>query len=192
MKIIVGLGNPDKKYENTYHNLGFKSVEKSARLAQADFSTTKFSGMVAECKIGREKVIFLKPLTYMNLSGIAVREVMTFYKADLKDLIVIYDDFDIPAGTVRIREKGSSGTHNGMRNIIAELGSENFARIRVGFKLPKADKIPLIDFVLSGISAEDKETFEKATDIAGEAGYLFAKGTPLQTIMQKLNGGINK
>lgn len=188
MKIIVGLGNPEKKYENTYHNLGFKSVEKSAASASAVFSVNKFSATVAECRIGDEKAIFLKPLTYMNLSGLCVREVMTFYKADLSDLMVIYDDFDIPAGTVRIREKGSAGTHNGMRNIIKELGSENFARVRVGFKLKKAEQIPLIDFVLSGIAKEDKDLFETATDVAGEAGYLFAKGIPLQEIMQKLNG----
>lgn len=190
MKIIVGLGNPEKKYENTYHNLGFMSVEKSAQKSGATFSANKFSGIVAECKIGGEKVVFLKPLTYMNLSGIAVREVMTFYKADLSDLLVIYDDFDIPAGTVRIREKGSAGTHNGMRNIIKELGSSDFARVRVGFKLPKADLIPLIDFVLSGIAKEDKETFDKATDVAGEAGYMFASGTPIDKIMQKLNGTV--
>ena len=188
MKIIVGLGNPGKKYESTYHNLGFRSIDKCAEKIGAAFCTEKFSGVIAECRVGTEKVVLLKPATYMNLSGISVREVMSFYKADLSDLMVIYDDFDLPAGTVRIRKNGSAGTHNGMRSVIQELGREDFVRVRVGFNTPLAESIPLIDFVLSDIAGEYVKTLEKATDIAGEAGYLFAKGVPVDEIMQKLNG----
>lgn len=190
MKIIVGLGNPDDKYKNTYHNLGFMSVEKTAEKLSATFSATKFRALIAETKVGGEKIILAKPLTYMNLSGESVREIMAFYKADLNDLLVIYDDFDIPAGTVRIREKGSAGTHNGMRNIISLLGSGEFARVRVGFKTEDAQNIPLIDFVLSGIKTKDKEIFDKAVATAGDAGYDFALGKPIQEIMQKFNGAV--
>lgn len=189
MKIIVGLGNPDDKYKNTYHNLGFMAVEKTAEKLSATFSSTKFRALIAETKVGAEKVILAKPLTYMNLSGESVREIMAFYKADLKDLMVIYDDFDIPAGTVRIREKGSAGTHNGMRNIISLLGGSDFPRVRIGFKPDSGCKIPLIDFVLSGI--KDKELFEKAISTAGDAGADFAKASPIQEIMQKFNGTVN-
>ncbi len=187
MKIIVGLGNPDKEYFNTYHNLGFLSVEKSALKACAKFNKLKFKSSLAETKINGEKVIFVKPLTYMNLSGEAVREVMTFYKADLKDLLVIYDDYDLNKGSLRIREEGSSGTHNGMKNIVKELGSQKFARIRIGFKQDGEFKIPLIDYVLSGIKPEEKELFDKMTSLAGDAGYEFALGLPIQKIMQKYN-----
>lgn len=187
MKIIVGLGNPDKEYLNTYHNLGFMSVEKSARLCNAEFTKEKCRGLIAETRINGEKVLFVKPLTYMNLSGECVREIMSFYKADLKDLIVIYDDYDLVKGSLRIRESGSAGTHNGMRNIVKELGSDKFARIRVGFKPLEESRIPLIDYVLSGIKGDDVLLFDEMTQVAGEAGFEFAKGTPIQQVMQKYN-----
>ena len=187
MKIVVGLGNPDREYLNTFHNLGFMSVEKSALKAKAEFNKEKFRALIAETKLNGEKVIFVKPLTYMNLSGESVREIINFYKVDLKDLIVIYDDYDLNKGALRIREDGSSGTHNGMKNIVKELGSEKFARIRIGFKQDGEYKIPLIDYVLSGIKQEEKELFDKMTSLAGDAGYEFAKGTPIQQIMQKYN-----
>ena len=123
----------------------------------------------------------------MNLSGESVRELLSFYKIDLKDLIVIYDDFDLSKGFLRIRENGSAGTHNGMRNIVALCGS-NFPRIRVGFKPTENLQIPLLNLVLSGIKEEDKKLFEVATDCAAEAAVAFAKGETLQNVMQKYNG----
>jgi PTH1 family peptidyl-tRNA hydrolase len=191
MKLIVGLGNPDKQYEKTYHNLGFMCVERTAELLNLSFSKTKCRALLAEGKIGAEKVILAKPQTYMNLSGESVRELLSFFKIDVKDLIVIYDDFDLDAGVLRIRENGSAGTHNGMRSIIKEIGTENFARIRVGFRPKEKTQIPLIDLVLSAIRTEDKETFDKAIDRAGKAAADFAKGTPLQNVMQKYNGTAN-
>lgn len=187
MKIIFGLGNPDKKYLNTFHNLGFMCVDKVAEKLNLTFSKEKFKGVVAEANVGGEKVIIVKPLTYMNLSGECVREVVDFYKADVKDLLVVYDDFDLPKGEVRIRENGSAGTHNGMRNIIALLGKENFARVRIGFKPKDKTQIPLIDLVLSGIKEEDKEIFNKALDVASNAVCEFARGKDLQSIMRNFN-----
>ncbi len=187
MKAVFGLGNPDDKYKNTFHNLGYKSIEKTAELFGVSFSKEKFRSLIAETSVNGEKILLVKPLTYMNLSGEAVREIVSFYKLQLKDIIVIYDDFDLKACDIRIRESGSAGTHNGMRNIVAELGKESFPRIRVGFKPEGEIKIPLIDLVLSGIKKEDERAFEEATAIAGRAAFEFAKGAPVQEIMQKYN-----
>ncbi len=190
MKLIVGLGNPDKEYLNTFHNLGFMSVDKTAELIGAEFSKKKCNALLAEIKLGGEKIILAKPLTYMNLSGTAVRELINFYKIGLKDILVIYDDYDLPKGNVRIRENGSAGTHNGMRNIIKELGSGEFSRVRIGFKPTVATPVPLIDLVLSGIKPEDKPIFDEAVLRAGKAGEAFAKGETIQNIMQRYNGGV--
>ncbi len=192
MKLIVGLGNPDLEYKNTFHNLGFMSVEKTADELDADFSKKKCRALLAETKIGGEKVILAKPLTYMNLSGESVRELCAFYKIQPQDILVIYDDYDLEKGVLRIRESGSAGTHNGMKNIVKELGTENFARIRIGFKPSSPSFVPLIDLVLSGIKGEDKEIFDNATTLAGKAASEFAKGTPVQKIMQKYNGKAGK
>lgn len=189
MKLIVGLGNPDREYINTFHNLGFSAAEKAVEKLGCTFGKEKCRALLAETKIGAEKVIIAKPQTYMNLSGESVRELISFYKIDLKDLLVIYDDFDLPKATLRIRESGSAGTHNGMRNIVKLLGTENFARIRIGFH-PEGDdvKIPLINLVLSGIKDCDKQNFDKAIDVAANAAVDFANGISLQSIMQKYNG----
>ena len=188
MKLIVGLGNPDKEYLNTFHNLGFMAVDKTAESLGISFTKTKCRAMLAETKIGNEKVILAKPLTYMNLSGESIRELLTFYKIDVKDLLVIYDDFDLGKGVLRLRESGSAGTHNGMRNIVKEISTQNFARIRIGFKGEEDSKIPLLNLVLSGIKEQDKPLFEKAVTSAGKAAEEFAKGLPFQNIMQKYNG----
>ena len=191
MKLIVGLGNPDAQYKNTFHNLGFMSVDKVANKLGVSFLKQKCRADIAELKLGAKKIILAKPLTYMNLSGESVKELVNFYKIPLADVLVIYDDFDLSSGAVRIREKGSAGTHNGMRNIISELGSGDFPRVRVGFKPDGEFNIPLINFVLSGIKEADKPLFEKATDTAAEVAVAFAKGENIQKIMAKYNGKIN-
>lgn len=187
MKIIVGLGNPDKQYENTFHNLGFTCVDKVAENLGVSINKSKFHALICETKIGNEKVLLVKPQTYMNLSGESVREIVSFYKIDLKDLLVIYDDFDLFKGSVRIRESGSSGTHNGMRNIVKEIASDKFPRIRVGFKPKEESRIPLIDLVLSGIKGEDKPIFENAVKIVSNAVEDFIKGDTIQVVMQRYN-----
>ncbi len=191
MKLIVGLGNPDKEYKNTFHNLGFMAVDAVADKLGFSFSKQKCRAELAEGRVGVEKVILAKPLTYMNLSGESVRELLSFYKISAKDLLVIYDDYDLYKGVIRIRENGSSGTHNGMRNIIKEIGVSDFPRIRIGFKPTENLQIPLINFVLSGIKQEDKPIFEKAINVASDAGAEFAKGVEIQKIMARFNGQIN-
>ena len=163
-------------------------VEKAAALFGAEFTKEKFRAIIAEKGTGDSKVIFAKPLTYMNLSGESVREIVSFYKIDSKDVLVIYDDFDLKKGFIRIRENGSAGTHNGMRNIIKELGTENFPRVRVGFKPEEPTVIPLIDYVLSGIKEEDKPTFTEATTRAAKAAAEFAGGAGISSLIQKYNG----
>ncbi|MBO4594674.1 MAG: aminoacyl-tRNA hydrolase [Clostridia bacterium] len=188
MKLIVGLGNIGREYENTYHNIGFMCADKTAEMLNAEFTKEKFRSILAETKIGGEKVVIAKPKTYMNLSGTAIREMVDFYKTETKDLLVLYDDFDLKLGSVRIRESGSAGTHNGMRNVVSELGTEDFPRIRVGFK-PETDiTLPLIDFVLSGIDKDAKSVLEKAIIKASEAAAEFARGATVREIMQKYNG----
>ncbi len=190
MKLIVGLGNPDVQYKNTFHNLGFMCVDEVAKKLSIQFNKQKCRAEIAETKIGNEKVIIAKPLTYMNLSGESVRELMSFYKIEQKDLMVIYDDFDIEVGTLRIRENGSAGTHNGMRNIISLLGNGNFCRVRVGFKPQGEFNIPLINYVLSGIKEQDKPIFNKVIGVASDCAVDFANGKGIQQIMQRYNGKV--
>ena len=126
MKIIAGLGNPGKEYENTKHNVGFLTIDILAEKYDIKVNKIKFKGLVGEGMIGTEKVILVKPQTYMNLSGQCIREIVAFYKLDMEDLVVIYDDIDLPMGNLRIRKKGSAGTHNGMRSIIYDLQMTDF------------------------------------------------------------------
>ena len=135
MYVIVGLGNPGKKYENTRHNMGFLAVDVLAEKYDIKVNKIKFKSLVGEGRIAGEKVVLAKPQTYMNLSGEAVREIVDFYKIEPQQLIVIYDDIDIDTGAIRIRKKGSAGTHNGMRNILYQIRTEDFPRIRVGIGL---------------------------------------------------------
>lgn len=187
MKLIIGLGNPDKEYENTYHNLGFMAVDKLAEKLNIDFNKTKCKARICETKINGEKVILAKPLTYMNLSGESVIELMQFYKIDVSDIIVAFDDYDLPKGTIRVREKGTAGTHNGMRNIIKLLGKDNFYRVKIGFKPSAPSPIPLIDLVLSKISKDDLELFEKALDKASNALLDFINNVKIADLQQKYN-----
>lgn len=186
MKIVVGLGNPDEKYQNTFHNLGFMAVDKIAEKLGVSFNKTKCKAQIAELKVKGEKIIIAKPMTYMNLSGESVRELIGFYKVQLSDLLVIYDDYDLEKGAIRIRESGSAGTHNGMRNIVSLCGTD-FARIRLGFKNSSENQIPLINYVLSGIKEEDKPVFENSIEKASLAGIDFINGLPIQMVMQTYN-----
>lgn len=167
MKIIAGLGNPGKEYENTKHNVGFLTIDILAEKYDIKVNKIKFKGLVGEGMIGREKVMLVKPQTYMNLSGQCLREVMGFYKLDIEDLVVIYDDIDLPMGNLRIRKKGSAGTHNGMRSIIYDLQDDGFPRIRVGIGGER--KGDLANYVISGFSGDDKKTVRDAIVKAAEA-----------------------
>lgn len=179
MKLIVGLGNPGKAYENTRHNCGFKVIEQLEERLNVQCNQVKFKGLYTKTKYKGEDVILLKPQTYMNLSGEAVIEAMRFFKIELSDVIVIYDDLDTVVGKIRLRQQGSAGGHNGLKNIIAHVKSNTFDRIRVG--IGRDPKIQIIDYVLMKIPTTDQkamdEAFKKAADatlIAIEKGFNHA------------------
>ena len=186
MYLIVGLGNPDKQYEKTFHNMGFIAVGDAAELLNVKFKKKECEAMVAEAFVGGEKVILARPLTYMNNSGRAVKQLMAKYKIEPQNLLVIYDDYDLPKGKIRIRASGSAGTHNGMRSIIGETGIKDFPRIRVGIKDEEVN-IPIINYVLSEIRKEDYELFASALHKAGEAAVDFVKGMSIDNVMGKYN-----
>ena len=167
MYIIAGLGNPGRKYENTRHNMGVIAVDLLAEKYGIKVDKIKFKALVGEGRIAGRKVLLVKPQTYMNLSGESIREVMSFYKEGIENLIVIYDDIDIPTGTIRVRKKGSAGTHNGMRNIVYLLQDDNFPRIRVGIGSDK--KVDLINYVTGGVTKGEKELLEGALVKAADA-----------------------
>ena len=167
MYIIAGLGNPGRKFRNTRHNLGFITIDKLAEDLGIKVSRIKFKALIGEGWIGTEKVLLVKPQTYMNLSGESLREVMAFYKETPDHLIVVYDDFDIAAGNLRIRPFGSAGTHNGMRSVIYQLNTDRFPRIRIGTGREK--KGNLFSFVTGGFSKAEVPLLEEAVLKAVEA-----------------------
>ncbi len=173
--IIVGLGNPGRKYENTRHNMGFIAVDLIAEKYGIKIDKIKFKALVGEGRIAGQKVLLVKPQTFMNLSGQSVVEVMNFYKEDVENLIVIYDDIDIPTGTIRLRKKGSAGTHNGMRNVVYLLGDDGFPRIRVGIGAEKGKKVDLINYVVGGVSKGEKELLEDALTRAADAAVCIVE-----------------
>ena len=172
MHLIVGLGNPGDKYDHTRHNAGFDVLTILADKLGITTAKRKGSALIMEGQIGGEKVILCKPQTYMNLSGAAVQELMAFYKLSPDQLLVIYDDIDIPQGHLRIRRGGSAGTHNGMRSILACIDTQDFARIRVGIG-ENPDPYELADWVLSHYNTPEErqiafDAFHKAADAAIE------------------------
>ncbi|MBR6702997.1 MAG: aminoacyl-tRNA hydrolase [Clostridia bacterium] len=186
MYLIVGLGNPEKQYEKTFHNMGYIAVGDTAELLGVKFKKKECESLVAEAHINGEKVVLARPLTYMNNSGRAVKQLMAKYTIAPEKLLVIYDDYDLPKGKVRIRASGSAGTHNGMRSIIGETGLTNFARIRIGIRDEEVN-IPIINYVLSEVRKDDYELFAKACKKAGEASAEFTKGLDIEKVMGKFN-----
>ncbi len=168
MYIIIGLGNPEKDYSNTRHNMGFDTINKLAKQFEIEVTKNKFKGLYGTGMIEGEKVILLKPQTFMNLSGESIKEILQFYKMQTDQIIVIYDDIDIEPGTIKLRKVGGPGTHNGMKSVVHELNTVNFKRIRVGIGAP-TQKEDLIEYVIGTIPEEEKEKLEKGTDLAKEA-----------------------
>lgn len=166
MKIIVGLGNPGREYKDTRHNAGFMAVEELARRFPVERQDSKFDAIIGHIRIGTEKVLLVKPLTYMNLSGRAVQGIMRFYKLDLDELMVVYDDMDLPTGKLRIRPKGGTGGHKGMASISTHMGSQDFPRMRVGIGRPQYDTV---DWVLGRFKGEEKEEIQAAVKKAADA-----------------------
>lgn len=167
MKLIVGLGNPGKEYEKTRHNCGFMVIDKLAEKLNVNVDQNKFKGLYVKVKYHGDDIILLKPQTYMNLSGESVIAVMQFFKIDKEDLLVIYDDLDMPVGKLRLRKTGSAGGHNGIKNIIAHLNSQDFKRIRVGIDRHKYMKV--VDYVLSGFSKLETEAITQGIENAANA-----------------------
>ena len=167
MFIIAGLGNPGKKYERTRHNMGFMALDLLADKYGIKVDRLKFKALTGEGRIEGRKVLLVKPQTYMNLSGESIRDVMNFYKEPIENLIVIYDDIDIPEGTLRIRAGGSAGTHNGMRNIIYLLGEDGFPRIRVGIGGER--RADLVDYVIGKVTEKEADALWDALNKAAEA-----------------------
>lgn len=187
MYLIVGLGNPEKKYETTFHNMGFLAVGEAAKKLGVKFKKKECEASVAEAFLGGEKVILARPVTYMNASGRAVKQLLSKYKIPPEHMLVIYDDFDLPKGKLRIRASGSAGTHNGMRSIIGEIGSQEFLRIRIGIKDPEVN-IPIINYVLANIRQEDYPLFADACSNAADAAIRFARGEDIESVMAAYNG----
>ena len=184
--LIVGLGNPEEKYSKTFHNMGFMAVDCLAEKLNQKFKVKTCDAQVAECFIQGNKIILAKPLTYMNLSGIAVHQLVAKYKIDLKNLIVLYDDYDIEKGKFKIRQKGSAGSHNGMKSIVHELKTNEFNRMRLGI-FDKDIQIPIINYVLSNISNENMPIYREVCARAAEACKLWIEGTPIEKVMNIYN-----
>ena len=167
MKLIVGLGNPGREYEGTRHNCGFMVIDKLAEKLNVSVDQNKFKGLYVKFKYHGEDVILLKPQTYMNLSGESVSTLMQFFKIEIEDLLVIYDDLDMPVGKLRLRKTGSAGGHNGIKNIIAHLNSQDFKRIRVGIDRHKYLKV--VDYVLSRFTKEETDAINQGIENAVNA-----------------------
>ncbi|MDF2839383.1 MAG: peptidyl-tRNA hydrolase [Clostridia bacterium] len=185
MYVIVGLGNPGDRYALTKHNIGFITVEYIGSQHNIKFNKTKHKAIIGEGTIGGEKVLLVKPQTFMNLSGQSVMEIMSFYKVPIQNLIVIYDDIDLPVGKVRIRPNGSSGTHNGMRNIIYLLNNQGFPRIRIGVD-KQPDYMDLGDYVLTKFNEEEKPLITEAVKNSALAAEEIVKNG-INAAMNKYN-----
>lgn len=176
MFAIIGLGNPDKRYEKTRHNIGFDVVDAMAAQYNISMTEKKHKALCGTGAIEGVKVILVKPQTYMNLSGESVAEVVNFYKLDPEsEILVIYDDISLAPGNIRVRGKGSAGGHNGIKSLIAHLGTQNFMRVKVGVG-EKPEGWDLADHVLGRMSAEDREYAEEAIGDAVKAAVLIAQG----------------
>ena len=166
--VIVGLGNPGRRYVNTRHNVGFEAIDALSGKYGIKVSKAKFKALTGEGSVNGEKVLLVKPQTYMNLSGECVREIVEWYKLPMNNLILIYDDADLPSGKVRIRPKGSSGTHNGMKSVIYHLLSDEFPRIRIGIG-SAPEGWDLADYVLSRLSPDDGRIIRESIVKSAEA-----------------------
>lgn len=168
MKLIVGLGNPGKKYEKTRHNIGFLVIDELAKRFNVDISENKFKSHYATVHHNGEKIFLMKPQTFMNLSGESVRPFIDYYKIDIDDIIVIYDDLDLPAGKIRLREKGGHGGHNGIRSLIDHLGTKEFKKIRIGIGRPEGP-MSIVDYVLQDFSKKEMPLIEESIYRAADA-----------------------
>ncbi len=186
MYVIVGLGNPGKQYNKTRHNVGFDVIDMLAKEYGISVTKIKHKALIGEGRIGTEKVLLVKPQTYMNLCGETLIDIYNYYKVDLENIVVIYDDIDLDVGKLRIRKKGSAGTHNGMRSIVKCLGSTEFPRVRVGVSKPMPGQ-NLADFVLSRFRKEEADDLAMGLEKACNAVDCIIREN-LDLAMNKYNG----
>lgn len=184
MKLIVGLGNPGRVYNNTRHNIGFMCLEKIAEYFKVDFDSNKFNGLYTQFNHNGEKIILLKPLKYMNLSGEVVRDFVNFFKIDINDILIISDDLDTKVGTYRLRYKGSSGGHNGLKNIELHLSTKDYKRIKVGISNDKTKDTK--DYVLGKFTKEEMELIIPIIDKMPNIIEDYLK-LPFDNVMNKYN-----
>lgn len=185
MLIVVGLGNPGKQYADNYHNTGYKVVQKLVELYSLKLKKSG-KGHIATTYKGGEQIVFALPDTFMNLSGEYVRELMGKFKAQVEDLVVIYDDIDLAPGVLRLRASGSAGTHNGMRNIVSCLNTDKFKRIRIGIGKPP-ENIPLMNYVLMNVMGENKDSINCGIETAAEAVREYVDKRDFERIMREYN-----
>ncbi|MBM3268109.1 MAG: aminoacyl-tRNA hydrolase [Candidatus Sericytochromatia bacterium] len=187
MKLVVGLGNPGPKYAETRHNAGFAVVRELARRWHAEGAGDgRFNAVIAEARVGPEKVLLMQPLTFMNLSGRAVQSLANFYKVPIEEIVVVSDDTDLPVGSVRLRKRGSSGGQKGLQSIIEHLGTDEICRVRlgVGQRPPQWDQA---DWVLSRFDAAERADFDKAVGSAADAIELWARRNDFDLAMSRYN-----
>ncbi|WP_077323355.1 aminoacyl-tRNA hydrolase [Streptococcus pseudoporcinus] len=188
VKMIVGLGNPGSKYDNTKHNVGFMAVDQLAKNFGVSFTEDKnFKALIGWAFINQEKVYFVKPTTFMNNSGIAVRALLTYYNIAISDLIVIYDDLDMEVGKLRFRQKGSAGGHNGIKSIIANIGSQEFDRVKIGIGRPHSG-MTVINHVLGKFEKEDGIRIALTLEKVVMAVNFYLQEGNFELTMQKFNG----
>ncbi|CDZ75218.1 Peptidyl-tRNA hydrolase [Peptoniphilus sp. ING2-D1G] len=185
MYIIAGLGNPGDNYKYTRHNMGFLAIDNLAEKLNIKVNKIKFKSLIGEGNYNGEKVILVKPQTYMNNSGEAIRDVVNFYKIDLSNLIIIVDDIDIEFATLKVKRNGSAGTHNGLKSIIYQLVDDNFPRIKIGIG-KKREGQDLANFVLSGFTKSEGKEIEKTIDKAAECA-IEIMDRDVESAMNKFN-----
>ncbi|WP_040285247.1 aminoacyl-tRNA hydrolase [Sporosarcina koreensis] len=185
MKMIIGLGNPGKQYEMTRHNVGFQAIDLLAEQLDAPAFQTKFNGLYTTVRAGGEKVMLVKPLTYMNLSGECVRPLMDYFEADDEDIAVIYDDLDLTPGKLRLRAKGGAGGHNGVKSLIAHLGTDVFNRVRIGIGRPDG-RMAVADYVLGPFSEDEQPLIREAVERSAAACRDWL-GRPFLEVMNDYN-----
>lgn len=186
MKMIVGLGNPGKQYENTRHNIGFMALDRLADSYGVSWSQeTKFQAKVASAMVDGEKILLVKPMTYMNESGQAVEKMSQYYKIDPDNVLIIYDDLDLPTGKLRLRQSGSAGGHNGIKSIISHLGTSKFKRIRTGIDRP--DKQSVVDYVLGELRRDEQDKLSSSFDYIQSAVDLWLQSDDFNQVMNRFN-----
>ncbi len=187
MYLVVGLGNPGKQYDMTRHNIGFHTIDYIANEYRVKVNKLKYKALYGECSIGGEKVLLIKPQTYMNLSGESLIDFVRFFKVPIENVLVINDDISLGTGKLRIRAKGSAGGHNGLKSIIYQLGSDNFVRLKIGVGAPKHEDYELADYVLGRFSKDEIPILEETIIKSKKAVEEIIKNG-VESAMSKYNG----